>query len=81
MQSSQMIAQAASGQNQQREDSRKTSGATTPNKDGADTPTYRNEQSQLQKRNNDSQIFNLTSKKLLVLQSKSTVSGVNGAAD
>jgi hypothetical protein len=49
---------------QARTDSRKTSGANTPSKDGADTPPYRD---QLQ---NNSYILNLTSKRLLGLQQR-----------
>ena len=45
-------------------ESRKTSGANTPSKDGADTPPYRDKKPQ-----NSNYIHNLTTK-LLVLQSK-----------
>ena len=41
-------------------DSQKTSGANTPSKDGANTPTYREQVQQ----NSSSQIFNLTSMRL-----------------
>lgn len=60
-------------QQQAHTDSRKTSGANTPSKDGADTPPYRDHLQQ------NSYVLNLTSKRLLQLGSKWASS--NGCAD
>jgi len=60
MQGSSQAAQSISGN--QGQDSLKTSGANTPCKDGATTPPYRDKQQHI------SQIYNLTSMKLLHLQ-------------